>query len=182
MYFPFSTDGTPVTIQVNSFAMSVPNSIIHHYDVVISPSEKTLEKPSARNNPLDCITAQRRLLCSLYAARDNTQLSFRAPPLPSGVELPLFVHLTVETIPAEDEKLKLTKKEREKAESTLTDFGETVRRAERKKRAHQNRPRSPFFPSSIIRALPDSLLPLDSQYFMDGSNQYNYDRTFYKPA
>ncbi|KAJ7904588.1 argonaute-like protein [Mycena olivaceomarginata] len=38
----FSTAGTPVTIQVNSFATSVPNSIIHHYDVVISPSEKTL--------------------------------------------------------------------------------------------------------------------------------------------
>ncbi|KAJ7318340.1 hypothetical protein DFH08DRAFT_1086592 [Mycena albidolilacea] len=42
MYFPFSTSGTPVTIQVNSFATSVSNSIIHHYDVVISPSEKTL--------------------------------------------------------------------------------------------------------------------------------------------
>ncbi|KAJ7368370.1 argonaute-like protein, partial [Mycena albidolilacea] len=38
----FSTGGAPVTIQVNSFATSVPNSIIHHYDVVISPSEKTL--------------------------------------------------------------------------------------------------------------------------------------------
>ncbi|KAJ7350803.1 hypothetical protein DFH08DRAFT_117122 [Mycena albidolilacea] len=34
--------GTPVTIQVNSFATSVPNSIIHHYDVVIPPSERTL--------------------------------------------------------------------------------------------------------------------------------------------
>ncbi|KAF8195816.1 argonaute-like protein [Mycena galopus ATCC 62051] len=38
----FSKGGTPVTIQVNSFATSVPNSIIYHYDVVISPSEKTL--------------------------------------------------------------------------------------------------------------------------------------------
>ncbi|KAK7061790.1 hypothetical protein R3P38DRAFT_3490883 [Favolaschia claudopus] len=38
----FSNGGTPVTIQVNSFATSIPNSIIHHYDVVISPSEKTL--------------------------------------------------------------------------------------------------------------------------------------------
>ncbi|KAJ7333267.1 hypothetical protein DFH08DRAFT_966102 [Mycena albidolilacea] len=33
---------TPVTVEVNSFAWSVPNSIIHHYDVVISPLEKTL--------------------------------------------------------------------------------------------------------------------------------------------
>ncbi|KAF7351067.1 Argonaute-like protein [Mycena sanguinolenta] len=38
----FSTGGTPVTIQVNSFQTTVPNSKIYHYDVVISPSEKTL--------------------------------------------------------------------------------------------------------------------------------------------
>ncbi|KAJ7700574.1 hypothetical protein B0H14DRAFT_766633 [Mycena olivaceomarginata] len=42
MYFPFSAGGTPTTIEVNLFATPVPNSIIHHYDVVISPSEKTL--------------------------------------------------------------------------------------------------------------------------------------------
>ncbi|KAF7365497.1 Argonaute-like protein [Mycena venus] len=39
----FATGGTSVTIQVpNSFATPVPNSVIHHYDVVISPSKKTL--------------------------------------------------------------------------------------------------------------------------------------------
>jgi hypothetical protein len=32
MYFPFSTGGTPATIQVNLFATPVPNSIIQHYD------------------------------------------------------------------------------------------------------------------------------------------------------
>ncbi|KAJ7879560.1 argonaute-like protein [Mycena olivaceomarginata] len=37
-----ATGGTPVTIQVNSFVTTVPEKIIHHYDVVISPSEKTL--------------------------------------------------------------------------------------------------------------------------------------------
>ncbi|KAJ7793633.1 PAZ domain-containing protein [Mycena olivaceomarginata] len=52
MYFPFSTGGTPATIQVNLFATPVPNSIIQHYDVVISPSEKTLPAPPAPANKL----------------------------------------------------------------------------------------------------------------------------------
>ncbi|KAJ6539414.1 argonaute-like protein [Mycena capillaripes] len=38
----FSSGGQPVNIFVNSFETTVPSSIIHHYDVVISPSEKTL--------------------------------------------------------------------------------------------------------------------------------------------
>ncbi|KAJ7283579.1 argonaute-like protein [Mycena rebaudengoi] len=38
----FGTGGQPVPIYVNSFATTVPSSIIHHYDVVIAPSEKTL--------------------------------------------------------------------------------------------------------------------------------------------
>jgi hypothetical protein len=97
----------------------------------------------------------------LCAAREKTQLSFPAPPLPRNVKLPLFIHPTVEPIPAADKRLKLTK-EREEAKSTLTEFGETVRRAERKNRAHQNRPRSSFFPTSLIRALLDSLPSIDS--------------------
>jgi len=36
------TSGQPVPIYVNSFVTTVPNCLIHHYDVVISPSEKTL--------------------------------------------------------------------------------------------------------------------------------------------
>ncbi|KAF7332103.1 Argonaute-like protein [Mycena kentingensis (nom. inval.)] len=38
----FGTSGQPTPIFVNSFATTIPNSVIHHYDVVISPSEKTL--------------------------------------------------------------------------------------------------------------------------------------------
>ncbi|KAJ7754236.1 argonaute-like protein [Mycena maculata] len=38
----FGSGGQPVPIYVNSFVTTVPSSIIHHYDVVISPSEKTL--------------------------------------------------------------------------------------------------------------------------------------------
>ncbi|KAJ7892273.1 hypothetical protein B0H14DRAFT_2560331 [Mycena olivaceomarginata] len=42
---------------------------------------------------------------------------------------------------ASDNKLKLTKKEREQTEAGLIKFGETIRRAERKHAVHQNRPR-----------------------------------------
>ncbi|KAJ7228592.1 argonaute-like protein, partial [Mycena pura] len=38
----FGSFGQPVPIFVNSFVTTIPSSIIHHYDVVISPSEKTL--------------------------------------------------------------------------------------------------------------------------------------------
>ncbi|KAJ7507898.1 argonaute-like protein [Mycena galericulata] len=38
----FGSGGQPLPIYVNSFVTTVPSSIIHHYDVVISPSEKTL--------------------------------------------------------------------------------------------------------------------------------------------
>ncbi|KAJ7068346.1 argonaute-like protein [Mycena amicta] len=38
----FGTGGQPTPIFVNSFQTTIPNTTIHHYDVVISPSEKTL--------------------------------------------------------------------------------------------------------------------------------------------
>ncbi|KAJ7481095.1 argonaute-like protein [Mycena galericulata] len=38
----FGSGGQPVSIHVNSFVTTIPSSIIHHYDVVITPSEKTL--------------------------------------------------------------------------------------------------------------------------------------------
>lgn len=38
----FGSGGQPVPIYVNSFVTTIPSSILHHYDVVISPSEKTL--------------------------------------------------------------------------------------------------------------------------------------------
>ncbi|KAJ7859934.1 hypothetical protein B0H14DRAFT_3446321 [Mycena olivaceomarginata] len=57
---------------------------------------------------------------------------------------------------------KLAKKEREEAESTLVRFGNTVYRAEHKLPANRSRPKSAYFPSSIISSLLDNLLSLDS--------------------
>ncbi|KAJ7756112.1 hypothetical protein B0H14DRAFT_3512268 [Mycena olivaceomarginata] len=56
----------------------------------------------------------------------------------------------------------MAKKEREEAESTLVRFGNTVYRAEHKLPANRSRPKSAYFPSSIISSLLDNLLSLDS--------------------
>lgn len=79
------------------------------------------------------------------------------------MELPLFVHPpAVDPITTLDKKLRLKKTEREHAESVLKEFGETVRRTERKLGAHQHRPKSSFFPTSVIRSVLNVLLTLDS--------------------
>ncbi|KAJ7831783.1 hypothetical protein B0H14DRAFT_3463846 [Mycena olivaceomarginata] len=80
-----------------------------------------------------------------------------------GIELPLFVAPpAADPLSALDKKLRLTKKEREQAEAALLEFGGTVHRAERKLPANRNRPKSSFFPTSIIRSILDVLLTLHS--------------------
>lgn len=130
------------------------------YNAVIN---RIYENPPLDTSVLDCIAAGRRLPCSLCAARNNISLTFSAPALPPGVELPLFVHPpAVDPITTLDKKLRLKKTEREHAESVLKEFGETVRRTERKLGAHQHRPKSSFFPTSVIRSVLNVLLTLDS--------------------
>jgi hypothetical protein len=63
----------------------------------------------------------------LCAARDSVKLEFPAPPLPPGIELPLFVApLTADPPSLLDKKLSLMKKEREQAEAASLEFGSTV--------------------------------------------------------
>lgn len=128
----------------------------------IAALNRIYQNPPLETTTKDCITAQRRLPCSLCAVCNNVTLAFPGPALPPGVKLPLFIHPTVEPISMLDKKLKLTAKKRERAEPVLVEFGETVRRAERKNIAHRNRPKSSFFPASIIRSILDTLLALDS--------------------
>ncbi|KAJ7143996.1 P-loop containing nucleoside triphosphate hydrolase protein [Mycena epipterygia] len=118
------------------------------------------QNPPSETATLDCIAAQRRLPCSLCAERENLHPTFSAPPLPAGIELPLFISPPVNPMSPQEKKLKLTKKEREQAEPALAEFGETVRRAERRNAAHRNRPKSSFFPQSIMNSVLDSLLAL----------------------
>ncbi|KAJ6549749.1 P-loop containing nucleoside triphosphate hydrolase protein [Mycena capillaripes] len=112
---------------------------------------------------LDCISANRRFPCSLCAARNDIKLDFPAPPLPPGIKLPLFIDPpAVDPLSALDKKLRLTKTEREQAEAALLEFGGTVHRAERKLPANRNRPKSSYFPTSLVRAILDKILTLDS--------------------
>ncbi|KAJ7885312.1 hypothetical protein B0H14DRAFT_2563954 [Mycena olivaceomarginata] len=67
-----------------------------------------------------------------------------------------------------DKTLKLTKKEREEAESTLVRFGNTVYRAEHKLPVNRSRPKSAYFPSSILSSLLDNLLSLNSLAKLEG--------------
>ncbi|KAJ6506054.1 hypothetical protein DFH09DRAFT_1334888 [Mycena vulgaris] len=140
--------------------------VLFEQECYIAALNRIYENPPHNVTFLDYIAAKRRLPCSLCAARDETVLEFPAPPLPPGITLPPFTP-PIQSITETQKKLKLTKKEREETELALTEFGETVRRAERKHSANQNRPKSSFFPTSIISSIILSLLALDSLTTLD---------------
>lgn len=124
---------------------------------------RVFQNPPLDVTNLDCIAAKRRLPCSLCAERNNIVLEFTAPPLPPGTYFPPFTAPTTDQRPTPtDKKSNLTQKEREQVEPMLVQFGETVRRAERKNARHANRPKSAFFPSSILKSILDSLLTFKS--------------------
>ncbi|KAJ7809980.1 hypothetical protein B0H13DRAFT_2384850 [Mycena leptocephala] len=130
----------------------------------IAAFNRIYKNPPLEATTLDCIGANRRLPCSLCATRNNIRLAFPTPALPRGIELPLFIHSEplAQSISAADKILKLSKPEREQAEAALVKFGATVHRTERKLAAHRNRPKSSYFPTSLIRSILDKLLALDS--------------------
>ncbi|KAJ6478885.1 P-loop containing nucleoside triphosphate hydrolase protein [Mycena sanguinolenta] len=118
--------------------------------------------PPVETSTLDCIAAKRPYPCSLCATRDDIQIEFPAPPLPPGVKLPLFAPPVASDTSSLEKKLRLTKKEREAVEPALITFGQTVYRAEHKQLIHQHRPKSSYFPSSVITVVLNNLLALDS--------------------
>ena len=137
----------------------------HCYDVALN---RVYQNPPFKVTFLDCIAAKRRLPCSLCAARSKRTLVFPAPLLPPGMTLsPFKLPPPIDAVDPAQKKLKLSKKENDAAESALVTFAETVRCAERKNIAHQNRPKSAFFPSSLIKAVLKSLLSLESRLMLD---------------
>ncbi|KAF7372288.1 P-loop containing nucleoside triphosphate hydrolase protein [Mycena venus] len=112
--------------------------------------DKTAKALKSKRQPKPLEHAKALLLTEKECYIATLNRIYQNPPLETT---------TLDCITAQrpDKKLKLAKKEHKKAESTLADFGETVRQAERKNRAHQNQPRSSFFPTSVIRALLDDL-------------------------
>ncbi|KAJ7309483.1 hypothetical protein DFH08DRAFT_974731 [Mycena albidolilacea] len=138
----------------------------HCYNACLN---RIYQNPPLKITTLDCITAKRRYPCSLCAARNGISTDFPTPSLPRGITLPLFSHPLEVSSPAPlDKTLKLTKKEREEAESTLVRFGNTVYRAEHKLPANRSRPKSAYFPSSIRSSLLDNLLSLNSLAKLEG--------------
>ncbi|KAJ7167105.1 P-loop containing nucleoside triphosphate hydrolase protein [Mycena filopes] len=121
------------------------------------------QNPPLDTTVLDCIAVKRQYPCSLCATRHGLVLKFSAPPLPPGTYLPPFT-APLPNLPGTviDKKFKLTAKERDQAKSVFVKFGETVRLAERKNPAHQNRPKAAFFPTSIMRPSLDALLTIKS--------------------
>ncbi|KAJ7173214.1 P-loop containing nucleoside triphosphate hydrolase protein [Mycena filopes] len=124
---------------------------------------RIFENPPLQLTTLDCIIAKRRLPCNLCAIRNKITLVFPPSPRPRNLILPPFTPPpTTNSAPltATQKKLKLKKKEREIVEPVLAAFGETLRRDERKRGTNQHRPKSAFFPSSILKLLLDNLLSL----------------------
>ncbi|KAJ7016697.1 hypothetical protein C8F04DRAFT_1244800 [Mycena alexandri] len=123
------------------------------------------QNPPLELSTRDCIIAKRRFPCSLCQARAKMKLTFPPSPLPPGLVLPPFHPPTTNQSPplsADQKKLKLKKKERAEAETTLTVFGDNVRLTERKRSINQRRPRSSFFPSTILKLVLDNLLSIKS--------------------
>ncbi|KAJ7020891.1 P-loop containing nucleoside triphosphate hydrolase protein [Mycena alexandri] len=123
------------------------------------------QNPPLELSTRDCIIAKRRFPCSLCQARAKMKLTFPPSPLPPGLVLPPFIPPTTNQSPplsADQKKLKLKKKERAEAETTLTVFGDNVRLTERKRSINQRRPRSSFFPSTILKLVLDNLLSIKS--------------------
>jgi eukaryotic translation initiation factor 2C len=80
----FGTGGRPLDIYVNSFVTTIPEGVIHHYDVVISPSEKTLP---ARLNMALIKTLQTQVAPQIFTPRavyDGRKNMFAIRELPFG--------------------------------------------------------------------------------------------------
>ncbi|KAJ7142579.1 hypothetical protein C8R44DRAFT_725918 [Mycena epipterygia] len=131
----------------------------------IAAINRIYQNPPTEITYLDCIAAKRRLPCSLCADRTEKTLNFTPSPLPPGIVLAPFTPPTTQDsapLSAAEKKLKLTKKEMDMAEGSLVSFGETVRLAERKHITNQHRPKSSYFPASLIHVILNKLLSLDS--------------------
>ncbi|KAK6987803.1 P-loop containing nucleoside triphosphate hydrolase protein [Favolaschia claudopus] len=127
----------------------------------IAAINRIYKNPPLELTTLDCIAAERRLPCSLCAARNNIELDFPTPPLPRGTKLPPFTAPPTEESLIE-KKFRLTKKEREECEPKLIEFGQMVYRGEHRAREHRHRPRSSYFPDSIVSSMLNNLLVIES--------------------
>ncbi|KAJ7870287.1 hypothetical protein B0H14DRAFT_3440121 [Mycena olivaceomarginata] len=131
------------------------------------PTRRSIYSSSSKVNTnwlINSLSPLNDVIRALYVllATEYVVIDFPAPSLPHGITLPLFSHPLEVNTSTLDKAPKLTKKEHEEAESALVEFGNTVYRAEHKLPSNRSRPKSAYFPSSIVHSLVDNLLGLDS--------------------
>jgi len=122
-----------------------------------SPSEVTW---------LNCYAANRPLPCNLCLGQFGHILSFAPSPWAPGLPplVPFIIPLSTVniTLTAQQKRLKLTKKERDHVQPKLLKFGEAVWLAEQGQGENPQRPRSAYFPSSLVKNLVDKVMSVSS--------------------
>ncbi|KAJ7857845.1 hypothetical protein B0H14DRAFT_3085158 [Mycena olivaceomarginata] len=112
----------------------------------IAAFNRTYQNPPLEITILDCNAAGRPYPCSLCIARKPKALTLLPSPLPPGLSIPL--------LPLR-KKNKLSKKERDEVTLALNTFGAELYSSD-------HRPRSSYFPTSIVDSIVTRLLLVDS--------------------
>ncbi|KAJ7770956.1 hypothetical protein B0H14DRAFT_3590558 [Mycena olivaceomarginata] len=128
----------------------------------IAAFNRTYQNPPLETTTLDCNAAGRPYPWSLCIARKPKALTLLPSPLPPGVVLPPFVPPALNSAAPVAKKNKLSKKERAEVESALNAFGAELYSSERTRMRNSNRPRSSYFPTSIVDSIVTRLLLVDS--------------------
>ncbi|KAF5347838.1 hypothetical protein D9758_013821 [Tetrapyrgos nigripes] len=104
------------------------------------------QNPPLELSSLDCITAKRKLPCSLCAHRAGITVEFPPSQTPSAFP---SSDAKLSSAKNSDQSLKLTKKEREDAADILIKFGDTIYDTESLNDAYWFRPKASYFPLSL---------------------------------
>ncbi|KAJ7874337.1 P-loop containing nucleoside triphosphate hydrolase protein [Mycena olivaceomarginata] len=107
----------------------------------IAAFNRTYQNPPLEITILDCNAAGRPYPCSLCIARKPKALTLLPSPLPPGVILPPF---------------------RDEVTLALNTFGAELYSSERTRMRNSHRPRSSYFPTSIVDSIVTRLLLVDS--------------------
>ncbi|KAJ7743228.1 P-loop containing nucleoside triphosphate hydrolase protein, partial [Mycena maculata] len=119
------------------------------------------ENPPLEISTLDCLAAKRPLPCSLCLARSGKTLSFPAPASTPTLPAWTFASSSKRSYGG-SRKLKLTRKEREKSQTPLNKFRNSIRSQEHKNGRFLEHPQTMFLPASIQTSLLDNLLLISS--------------------
>ncbi|KAK6996217.1 p-loop containing nucleoside triphosphate hydrolase protein [Favolaschia claudopus] len=122
---------------------------------------KHYQNPPSETAYLDCLAAKRALPCSLCLERADKTIEFSAPA--SAIALPPLESPTSNsTAVPQRKKLKLTRVERQNADSRLIRLRNSIRLQEHKAGRFLELPQNMFLSTSLRSSLLDKLLSIDS--------------------